>query len=89
MKGVKTGDTLVLVESKSKVLKEEGMYERSCALFEENLQAIHQGIHKKGGDRKRDKVNERIGRIKQRCPGVWGDYDIPLTYDRKDNVTAI
>ena len=89
VKGIKTDDTLLLVESKGKALKEESMYERSCALFEENLQAIHVGIHKKGGTKKRDKVNERIGRIKQRCPSVWSDYEISLSYDEKDNVTAI
>lgn len=89
VKGIKTGDTLLLVESKAKALKEESMYERSCSFFEENLQAIHAGIHKKGGTKKRDKVNQRIGRIKQRCSGVWSDYEISLSYDKKDNVTSI
>jgi transposase len=37
----------------------------------------------------RDKVNERIGRLKERCSKVWSDYDIPFTYDNKENVSSI
>lgn len=89
VKSHKTEDTLLLVESKGKALKEESMYERSCALFEEGLKAICAGITKKGGTKKRDKVNERIGRIKQRCTGVWADYEIRVSCDKKDIVTAV
>jgi transposase len=37
----------------------------------------------------RDKVNERIGRLKQRYSTVWSQYDILLEYDGKANVTSI
>jgi transposase len=89
VKAVSGNDTLLLVESKGKALKEESMYERSCSLFEEGLTAIASGIGKKGGTKKRDKVNERIGRLKQRLSTVWSHYDISLEYDSKEKVTSI
>jgi len=39
---------------------------RAHEKYEEELENISQGIHKKGGTKKIDKVWERIGRIKQR-----------------------
>lgn len=89
VKAVLGDDTLLLVESRGKALKEEGMYERSCHLFEEGLRAIASGIRKKGGTKKRDKVNERIGRLKQRFATVWSHYDISLEYDNTETVTSI
>lgn len=82
-------DTFLLVDSKAKTRKEEGMYERSCTLFEDGLKAIEAGLNKKGGTKKRDNVNERVGRLKERCSKVWSHYDISFTYDKKENVTAI
>jgi transposase len=89
VKAVVGNDTLLLVESKAKAYKEEGMYERRCHHFEAGLNAIAAGIHKKGGTKKRDKVNERIGRLKQRFSSVWSHYDISLDYDSKETVTAV
>jgi transposase len=92
LKGVKAvsgDDTLLPVESRAKAFKEESMYERSCDLFEDGLNAITAGIHKKGGTKKRDRVNERTGRLKQRFSSVWSHYDISIEYDRKETVTSI
>ena len=89
VKAICGNDTLLLVESRAKAFKEESMYERSCTLFEEGLEAIIAGIQKKGGTKKRDKVNERIGRLKQRFSTVWSHYDISLQYDKKETVTAV
>jgi hypothetical protein len=47
------------------------MYERNCYLFEEGLNAIAAGILKKGGTKKHDKENERIGRLKHRFSTLW------------------
>ncbi|GHU74120.1 hypothetical protein FACS189413_18820 [Bacteroidia bacterium] len=82
-------DTFLLVDSKAKARKEESMYERSCALFEDGLKAIEAGLNKKGGTKKRDKVNERIGRLKERCSKVWSHYDLSFTCDKQDNVSSI
>jgi len=89
VKATSGDDTLLLVESGAKAFKEESMYERSCHLFEEGLNAIATGILKKGGTKKRDKVNERIGRLKQRFSTVWSHYDISLEYDKNETVTSV
>jgi transposase len=57
--------------------------------FEEGIQSIGQGINRKGGTKKTDKVNERIGRLKQKYPSVHRYYDISLEDDGKGTATAI
>lgn len=64
------------------------MYNRSCAYFEEGLKAIQNGIEKKGGTKKLDKVCERLGRLKEECPAVWRDYTIEYDHDKKNIVAA-
>ena len=80
-------DTLLLVDSHAKTLKEKSMHEKAATRFEDGLKAIKKGITTKGGTKKRDKVNERLGRLKERCSSVQKDYDITFTYDDKDTVT--
>lgn len=43
----------------------------------------------KGGTKKRDKVNERLGRLKERCSSVQKDYEITFAYDDKNTVTGM
>lgn len=43
----------------------------------------------KGGTKKRDKVNERLDRLKERCSSVQKDYEITFTYDDKNTVTGM
>lgn len=81
-------DTFLLVDSNAKTLKERSMYERSCQYFEEGLAAIANGIQKKGGTKKLDKVCERLGRLKAECPAVWKDYSIGYTHNEKNIVTS-
>ena len=57
-------DTLLLVDSHAKTLKEKSMHGKASNRFEEGLKAIQKGIITKGGTKKRDKVNERLGRFK-------------------------
>jgi hypothetical protein len=89
VKAVSGDDTLLLVESGAKAFKEASMYERSCHLFEEGLKAIAAGILKKGGTKKRDKINERIGRLKHRFSTLWSHYDITLGCDKNETVTSV
>ena len=56
-------DTLLLVDSHAKTLKEKSMHGKASSRFEEGLKAIQKGIMAKGGTKKRDKVNERLGRL--------------------------
>jgi hypothetical protein len=88
-KGKDGTDKYLWVKSKAKALKENSMNGLLSQRFEEGIQSIGEGINKKGGTKKIDKVFERIGRLKQKYPSVHKYYDIIVEDDRKGIVTAI
>ena len=47
--------------------------------FEEGVENIREGILKKGGTKKTEKVYERLGRLKEKYPSVHKYYDIVVT----------
>jgi transposase len=77
------------VTSPSKALKEESMYRQFIKRYEEGLQVIAAGIDKKGGVKRYDKVNIRIGRLNAKYPSVNRMYKIELTKDEKDLCTSM
>lgn len=83
--GGKDPDKYLWVKSKAKALKENSMNGLLAQRFEEGIQSISEGINKKGGTKKLDKVHERIGRLKQKYPSVHKYYDIQV----KDNGSGI
>lgn len=82
-------DKYLWVKSKSKAMKENSMNGLLSQRFEEGIQNINEGVNKKGGTKKLDKVFERIGRLKQKYPSVHKYYDIIVKDDGKGIVTAI
>ena len=82
-------DNFVLVDSQAKALKESGINSRFSQRFEEAINQVKQGLSKKGGIKKHNKVWERIGRIKQKYTRVGNLYRIETTQDDKGNVTDI
>jgi len=82
-------DKYLWVKSKAKALKENSMNGLLSQRFEEGIQSISEGVNKKGGTKKLDKVFERIGRLKQKYPSVHKYYDIVVKDNGKDVVTAI
>ncbi|MCK5136904.1 MAG: transposase, partial [Bacteroidales bacterium] len=56
--------------------------------YEQDLERIREGLHKKGGTKKLDKVWERVGRLKERYPSANKHYNITITPDG-ENVNAI
>jgi len=77
------------VKSKAKALKENSMNGLLSQRFEEGIQSIDQGVNKKGGTKKLDKVHERIGRLKQKYPSVHKYYDITVSDNGKGTATQI
>jgi transposase len=74
-------DFCIEIKSDRKALKEQGMKSQFDSRFEAELEKIKTSIHKKGGVKLADKVNQRIGRAKQKYPSAQGKYDINLSYD--------
>lgn len=79
-------DKWLLVKSEMKKKKEQSMLSRSEQKFDEKLTAIEQGIHKKGGTKKINKVWERIGRAKESCKKAHSNYDIQVKQEKGNAV---
>ena len=80
-------DYCLEITSEMKANKEQGMKTQFETRYEEELNKIKASLTKKGGVKLADKVNQRIGRAKQKYPSAQGRYDIQLSYDEK-NVTV-
>ena len=73
----------LLVDSDAKALKEKSMYEQACRRYEEGLESIKAGIEKKGGTKRRDAVNNRLGKLDQKYGAVRKSYTVEFTYEGK------
>lgn len=77
---VKSGEEWILrCRSEQRRAKEQGMKERFQKRFEEGLEAIADGLGKKGTTKSYEKILQRIGRLKERSHGIHQYYDIEIT----------
>ncbi|HEY5462724.1 MAG TPA: IS1634 family transposase [Hanamia sp.] len=74
-------DSFLKVESPAKGMKEQGIKNRLEQGFEEKLHLIKQSLAKPRGVKKVAKVQQRIGRAKQKYPSVHHLYIIHLDID--------
>ena len=65
------------------------MMERSCATFEVGSQKIADGLDKPRGEKRRDKILERIGRLKEKSRGASQHYSVDLVADEAGMITGI
>ena len=82
-------DTYLWVKSMAKALKERSMNGLLSQRFEDGIQNINEGIHRKGGTKKLNKVNQRLGRLIEKYPSVHRYYDVTITDDGKGTATSI
>ena len=82
-------DQYLWVKSQAKKMKEDSMNGLLSQRFEQGIQNIREGISKKGGTKKLNKVYERIGRLKQKYPSVHTWYDITVCDDGNGKATSI
>ena len=73
----------LLVDSDAKAVKERSMHDQAARRYEEGLEAIKAGIAKKGGTKKRDAVNARLGRLYNQYGAIRNEYDVVFTYEGK------
>ena len=74
-------DRFFKVESPDKGLKEKGIKSRLEQGYEQQLQLIQKSLTKPRGIKKLDKVQQRIGRAKQKYPSIHHLYNIHLDID--------
>ena len=82
-------EAMLVCHSSDKEKKEAGIENRFERRFEEGLDRIHKALGKKHGVKRHDKVMEKIGRLKERNRRISRRYEITVTKDDKDIVTAI
>lgn len=68
--------------------KEKAITARFIKRFEDGLHKIADGLIKPRGTKLRDKVLERIGRLKEKSRGIGQHYQIKLTYDESGSVVT-
>jgi len=77
------------VSSEPKALKETSMYERFSTRYEDGLASIVKGVTTRGGVKKYDRVNQRIGRLAQKYPSVHHLYEISIQKNDRDVCTSM
>jgi len=77
------------VTSPVKALKETSMNEQFCKRYQEGLAQILKGIKSKGGVKKYDRVNQRIGRLAQKYQSVNRLYDVHIEKNEKEVCTSM
>lgn len=82
--GIATEDNLNILRDKQH--KEKSMEDLFCTRYEEGLQAIKEGIGKKRGTKKIEKVYERLGRLKEKYPSVNRFYKI--SFKKKNGIAT-
>lgn len=76
--------TYMYVHSRQKAVKEASMNDHFSKHYEESLENIKAALNKKGGTKKLEKVWERIGRLKEKCPTANKHYSITVTPDEEN-----
>lgn len=84
-----SGDTWLRIHSNGKAVKESGMNSRFSQRFEQGLSQIKEGIVKKSGVKKQQKVWERVGRLKSKYPSIHKYYDITCQANDQGFITDI
>lgn len=76
-----SGEVELYCHSEAREQKEQAMQDRFGERFEQELQRLADGLHKKRTTKRYDKVLERIGRLKQKYSRAAPHYAIKVTPD--------
>jgi len=86
VKTEKYTDSFLKVQSEDKGLKEQGIKNRLEQGYEKQLYLIKQSLAKPRGVKKLDKVQQRLGRAKQKYPSVHQLYNIYLDIESSKQI---
>lgn len=85
-----TGDVYLRCQSAQRRAKEESMAQRFKNAFEAGLTKIAQGLQQPRGQKSRDKIQRRIGRLLEKSRGIGQHYQINIETDpSKDQVVGL
>jgi transposase len=84
------GEIKLACWSEQRAAKDEAINKRFRKDFEEELTKISEGLSKPRTTKKRDPLNQRIGRLKEKCKRVSAHYQIEMKVDEAtDQVTQL
>ena len=83
-----TGEVELYCHSAMREEKERAMINQASERFEVNLQALADGLAKKGTVKRYDKVCERIGRLKEKYAQAAQHYHITVTHDKSSGIAT-
>jgi transposase len=75
--------------SEARKEKENAINQRFIGRFEAGLANLAAGIKKPHGEKNKDKLLQRIGRLQEKSHGISRHYDIKLTADENGKVTEL
>lgn len=75
------GEIKIACWSEQRAAKDESINEHFREKYEEELKTISEGLHKPRCTKKRDAVNQRVGRLKEKCKRVSAHYKIEMEVD--------
>ena len=85
-----TGEILLYCHSTMREKKDQAIGDRFVRRFEEDLQKLENGLHKKRCLKNYDKIMVKIGRLRQKHSRVSSQYSIDIEKDKQsDNATRI
>lgn len=84
------GEVELYCHSEAKEAKTKKLHSKAQARYEGELEKIANGLQKKTGTKKPAKINERLGRLKERYSRIAKQYTIDITCDDKqERVTGL
>jgi transposase len=88
--GEHQGEIKLACWSEQRAMKDQGIDENFRKKYEAELRKISEGLGKPGFTKKRDALNQRIGRLKEKCKRVSAHYSIEMKTDEAtDHVTSL
>ena len=85
-----TGEVQLYCHSSARENKERGIAELFAKRFEEALEKLAEGLHKKGALKRYDKVLERLGRLREKYARAAQYYDVTVEHEESTaKATAI
>jgi len=87
---VNPGEVALYCHSRRREKKERAIVDRFSGRFEQELEHLEAGLHQPRRMKKTAKIQQKIGRLRQKYSRISGQYEITLESDEKTrNVTAL
>lgn len=81
-------ERILYVETQAKRGKEVAIIGKKRQRFETGMEAIASSLEKPRADKTAKKINQRIGRLKEKCKGIGEEYDIEME-ENKGNIVKL